>query len=392
MLNDTKLKSLKPKPKQYKEGDSGGLYALVKPTGSILWRWKYRLAGKEKALALGKYPAVSLKEARAARDTASKLLATGTDPAIQKRRDKVEASNTFEAIALEWFEKKNGKWTERYSKKMWRSLELDIFPSLGGQTITSIEVPDLKQVLDKVQSRGALEVASKLRQRCEAIFTFAIATGRATTNPAMMLKGTLEVWKVENRPSIDPKELPQFMRDLETVEIHPINKLATEILLRCFVRTNEMRFAPWSEINLDSGIWEIPAERMKMERDFIVPLSSQVVALFRELKKYTGDKKYAFASPIKPNQPISENAVLDTLYRMGYKGRMTGHGFRHLASTLLNEMGYHSEAIERQLSHVDGSVRGVYNKAQYIDERTKIMKGWSDYLDSVGDNVVTLMA
>lgn len=392
MLTDTKLKNLKPKLKQFKQGDSGGLYVLVKPSGSILWRWKYRVAGKEKALALGKYPVTSLKEARSARDTAIKLLDKGVDPALQKRRDKAKALDTFEALAAEWFEKKRGKWSERYANKAWRSLELDIFPALGGQTITSIEVPDLKQVLDKVQNRRALEVASKLRQKCEAIFTYAISTGRATNNPAMMLRGTLEVRKSENRLFITAKELPQFMRDLESVEIHPINKLATEILLRSFVRTSEMRFAPWSEIDLDAGLWEISADRMKMDRDFIVPLSSQLVELFRELKQHTGGKKYAFASPIKRNKPISENAVLDTLYKMGYKGRMTGHGCRHLASTVLNEMGYHSEAIERQLSHVDGSVRGVYNKAQYLDERAKIMQGWSDYLDSVGDNVVALKA
>jgi len=180
------------------------------------------------------------------------------------------------------------------------------------------------------------------------------------------------------------------MADLKAVEIHPVNRLATEILLRCFVRTGEMRFAPWSEINLETMLWEIPAKRMKMERDFIIPLSSQVVGLFKELKRHTGGKKYAFASSLKRNQPISENAVLDTLYKMGYKGRMTGHGFRHLASTLLNEMGYHSEAIERQLSHVDGSVRGVYNKAQYLEERVKIMQGWSDYLDSVGKAVIPM--
>lgn len=390
MLSDNKLKNKKPKSKPYKVGDSDGLFVLVTPAGSKLWRLKYRIDGKEKSLSLGKYPVVTIKAARKAKDAALLLLEGGIDPSIQKKRDKAKALDTFHALAKEWFDKKRGKWSERYARKVWQSLELDIFPLLGSQPIAKIEVPDLKAILDKVQGRGALEVASRLRQRCEAVFTFAISTGRANNNPAMMLKGTLEEWKAENRPSINPKELPQFMRDFEAVKREPIIKIATEVLLRTFVRTSEMRFAVWTEIDLDNAVWEIPKERMKMSRDFVIPLSTQVVVLFKELKRHTGTKKYVFASPIKRNQPISENAVLDTLYKMGYKGRMTGHGFRHLASTLLNEMGYSFDAIERQLSHVDGSVRGVYNKAQYLDERIKFMQGWSDYLDSVGANVVAL--
>lgn len=381
MLTDSTLRALKPKSKQYKRSDAHGLYVLVKPTGSILWRYKYRFAGREKALALGKYPQKSLKEARLDRNKAAKLLEQGTDPSIEKRRVKAEVVNTFEVLSAEWMSKKGAKWSERYKNKTRQSLELDVYPDIGSQPVANIGVLDVKRILDRVQRRGALEVASRLRQRIEAIFTYAIGTGRATENPAMILKGTLEEWKPKNRAHITRGDIPEFMATLKAVQVHPINKIATEILLRCFVRTSEMRFATWKEIKFRKKVWEISGERMKNGRDFIVPLSPEVVKLFKEAKKINGSREYVFASPVKPRQPISENAVLNTLYKMGYKGRATGHGFRHLASTCLNEMGFNPDAIERQLDHVDGSVRGVYNKAEYLDERRELMNQWSTEID-----------
>ena len=383
MLTNTSLKALKPKSKQYKRADSHGLYVLVKPTGSLLWRYKYRFAGRENALALGKYPQTTLREARIARDKAAELLRKGIDPSMDRKRRKSQESNTFEGIAREWVKAKGATWSERYRKKTLQSLELDVFNTIGNQPISKIGVLDVKRILDRVQDRGALEVTSRLRQRMEAIFTFAIGTGRANENPALVLKGTLVDWKPRNRAHLKRHEIGQFMSDLRAVDTHPVCKIATEVLLRCFVRTSEMRFATWGEINFREEIWEIPGERMKNARDFIVPLAPEVLHLFDEAKTYGSESEYVFASPVKLNQPISENAVLDTIYKMGYKGRTTGHGFRHLASTCLNEMGFNTDAIERQLDHVDGSVRGVYNKAEYFKERIEIMSEWSKLITSL---------
>lgn len=384
MLTSTRLKSLKPQDKKYKCADAHGLYIEVRPNGSKFWRQKYRYNGKEKLLSHGKYPIISLAEARVLRDKSLKVLSDGQDPAKLKRQAKTQQGNTFGIIAKEWHDKQSVNWKPHHAEKVWRQLEMDVLPYLKDEPINKISPTDLLDILKRVEKRGALDIAARLRQRCDAIFKHAILSDQATHNPATQLIGVLKTKKVEHRKALDSKELPIFLSKLESTESHIIVKLATKILIHTFVRTGELRFAKWDEFDFEERQWLIPGTRMKMDKDHIVPLTDQVIELLNEIKSINGHREYVFASPTRPKQPLSENAILNLIYRMGYKNKATGHGFRATASTILNEMGYNPDAIERQLAHAErNKIRAAYNRSEYLPQRVELMRDWSCYLGSI---------
>ena len=381
MLTDTKIRALRAKDKPFKLADGHGLYIYVTKHGGKYWRQKYRINGKEKLLSHGEYPFVSLQQARTLRDEARAKIKQGQDPAIYKRTEQNAKKNSFEAIARNWHEAQRSDWSDNHTKKVIISLEKDIFTQIGGTPINEISTPLLLDCLRKIEKRGAYEQARRVTQRVDSVFKYAIAAGIASYNPAQDIQGALKKPKKRNYASIDIKELPAFLEALNALESHQVVKLAMEMLMLTFTRTSELIKAEWQEFDFDNAMWEIPAERMKKKRSHLVPLSDRVIEILKLLKQYNGHRKFVFASPNKPRAPISNNAILQAIKRMGYAGKMTGHGFRHLASTTLNEQGFNPDAIERQLAHVDGSVRGVYNKAELIDERIKIMASWSKFIN-----------
>ncbi|CAE6837421.1 tyrosine-type recombinase/integrase [Paraburkholderia aspalathi] len=388
-LTDTAVRNLKPSEKPYKLADGGGMYLHVLPSGAKYWRLAYRLYGKQKIFAIGVYPQVSLAEARQIRDEAKKLVKQGIDPVVERKqniwRKSEEQATTFELIAREWHTTKRSSWTESHAKKIIKSLEADIFPKLGDRSITSISAPDLLAALRVIEARGALEIAGRVLQRCNAVFRYAVATGRAAFNPAAELRGALKTPERKHHAALAHGELPEFLNKLAGYDGDPQTRLGLLLMAHTFVRTGELRAATWPEFNLELAEWRIPAERMKMREEHIVPLSRQAVALLRELKAIGGGSEFVFPSGNgRRDKHISENTLLYALYRMGYHSRATGHGFRATASTILNEMGFHSDWIERQLAHAErNKVRAAYNRAQYLSERRQMMQRWSDYLDTV---------
>ena len=385
-LTDIALrKQSQPKEKPYKIADKDGLFLLVTPSGGKYWRLKYRYAGKEKLLSLGVYPEVGLGKARERCRSARELLSEGNDPGEAKKEQKrqlfINSANSFEALAREWHTNKCNTLEPRYAGFILRRLEKDIFPKLGSRPIRDITPPELLLVLRDIEKRGALEVAHRAMKACGQIFMYGIATGRADRNPAADLQGALKTSKKENFAHLLEKELPEFLQKLEQYQGMRQCQLAVKLLFLTMVRTKELRGALWSEIDFEKAEWRIPAERMKMRRPHIVPLSKQALLILKELKLLNGQWKFVFPNPYKPIKSMSENGVLNVIYRMGYKGRTTGHGFRHTASTILNEHGFNADHIERQLAHVEtNKIRGTYNHAEYLPERRKMMQWWADYL------------
>ncbi len=389
-LKDIALRNAKRAEKPYRLFDGDGLYLEVMPNGGKYWRLKYRYAGKEKRLSFGVYPEISLADARERRMEARKVLAAGSDPGEVKKEAKrtllLNAENNFEAVAREWIENQRHKWTPRYADFMVRRLEKDIFPKLGTRPVKDITAPELLTVLRIIEKRGALEIAHRAMKACGQIFMYAIATCRAERNPAADLQGALKTSIKKNFAHLKEIDLPEFLQKLEGYDGTFQTKLAVKLLLLTFVRTTELRAAEWTEIDLERAEWRIPAARMKMRRAHTVPLPTQAVEILAELKRLNGQWKYVFPNPNKPIQHMSENAVLYAIYRMGYHSRATGHGFRHTASTILNERGFNYDHIERQLAHVEGNkVRGAYNHAEYLPQRREMMQWWADYLDAVAD-------
>lgn len=381
MLTNTKIKNLKVKDKSYKVSDAHGLYLHVHVNGSKYWRQNYRYNGKQKTLSHGVYPRVSLVDARKKRDDALDILANGDDPAKSKRLDKLKNANTFELIAKEWFDKQSENWSEGHQNKVWLSIQRDLLPYIGDDPIDRISPVRLLEVLKKVEVRGALDVASRLRQRAEGIFKYALLTERVSVNPATQLQGTLKTRKVKHLNALSKKELPHFLKDLEQYDGHPIIRLSTLMLIHTFVRTGELRLAKWNEFDLEAKEWIVPANRMKMKEEHVVPLTAQTIGLLEQIREYNGHREFVFASPQRPKQAISENAITNCIKRMGYKGKTTGHGFRSTASTILNESNFNPDAIERQLAHAErNQVRAAYNRGEYLDERRKIMDWWSEYI------------
>ncbi len=390
LLTDIKIKNAKPLAKPYKLGDGEGMFLYVHPSGSKYWRLKYRFAGKEKLLALGVYPDISLQQARERRLEARKQLSVGNDPAIIKKEVKrqvlINAENSFENIAREWHAHREANWTSRYAGFVLKRLETDIFPQLGSRSIKDISAPELLGALRLIEKRGALEIAQRALQCCGQIFMYAIATGRAERNPANDLKGALKTPVKQHYAHLQEIELPEFLKKLQIYKGELQTKLAIKLLVLTFVRTTELRGATWSEIDLSKAEWRIPAERMKMRRAHIVPLSKQAIVILENLQKLTGHWQYVFPNQSKPIKCMSENTILFALYRMGYHKRTTGHGFRHTASTILNENNFRSDIIERQLAHVErNKVRGVYNHAEYLPERRQMMQWWADWLDQMAE-------
>ncbi|OWW19197.1 tyrosine-type recombinase/integrase [Noviherbaspirillum denitrificans] len=389
-LTDTAIRNAKPKEKPYKLSDERGLFMLVHSNGGRYWRFKYRFGGKEKLLALGVYPDVPLKDARERRDDARRQVAAGIDPGLQRKAQKAAkvscAANSFEAVAREWFAKYSPNWVDSHSSKIIRRFEKDIFPWLGNRPIGEISAPELLTTLRRIEGRRALETAHRALQNCGQVFRYAVATGRADRDPSGDLRGALPPTRPKHHASItEPKAIGAMLRTMDGYQGSFVTKCALKLAPLVFVRPGELRKAEWSEFNLDAAEWRIPAARMKMREQHIVPLSTQAVAILRELHALTGTGRYLFPGARTNGRPMSENTVNAALRRLGYKGdEMTGHGFRSMASTHLNEQGWHRDAIERQLAHAErDEVRAAYNYAEHLPERRRMMQAWADYLDGL---------
>lgn len=402
-LTDTACKNAKcpPDKARLRLADSGGLYLEVVPTGGKLWRWKYRYAGKEKRLALGSYPAVSLAKARQARDTARDELRTGLDPVAAKKLAKAarEASlaNNFEAVARAWFAHWKDSKTDRHSEYVLRRLEADVFPVIGPRPIAEITAPELLAMVKKIEARGAVDIAKRAWQTCGQIFRYAIAHGRAQRNPAAEVKPSdaLKSRAKTHYARVEAKELPELLRKIEAYRGAPATRLAMKLMALTFVRTGELIAAHWDEFDLEAAEWRIPATRMKMRTPHIVPLSTQAVDVLRALHELRGLSGLVFQGERDHEKPMSNGAILGALKRMGYQGRMTGHGFRGIASTILHEMGFEHAHIELQLAHQErNQVSAAYNFATYLPQRRRMMQDWADHLDQLrqGGKVIPLRA
>lgn len=394
-ITDVALRKARPTEKPYKLYDTGGLYLIIRPTGARLWRLKYRHEGREKVLALGDYSDVPLKRAREKRDDARKQIADGVDPAAQRQADKAARSNTLEAIAEEWIDKQEIAAGTR--KLDWDRLNNYIFPRLGRRPIAAITAPDLLAVLRPIEARGKIETALRTRAVCGRVWRYAVATGRADRDIAADLKGALTTRSAVHHATItDPKRIGELLRAIDGYVGQPGTHAALKLAPLLFVRPGELRAAEWAEFDLDKTEWRIPGTRMKMGVQHLVPLATQAIAIIEDLQTITGRGRYLFPSLRTTSRPLSNNTVNAALRRLGYaKGDMTGHGFRSMASTLLNEQGWHRDAIERQLAHGErDKIRGAYNYAEYLPERRKMMQAWGDYLDGLraGSNVVPIRA
>lgn len=381
-----------------KLSDGGGLYLWVHADGSKYWRFRYWLANKEKSLSLGVFPAVSLKEARAKCDDQRKLLARNLDPSSERKAGKLKthiaAENSFETVASEWYAKQKHTWVPHHAADVLRRLESNIYPSIGRRVIAEIEAPELLVALRKIEERGAYDLAHRVLQVCGQVFRYGIATGRCKHDLSADLRGALAPHKKQHQAAVRTEALPELLRAIAGYDAigDKQTRLALQLLAHTFVRTNELIGAHWAEFDLDKALWVIPAARMKMKTEHVVPLSPQTLSILAELKDIACGSKLVFPGR-NPQKPISNNTMLFALYRLGYKGRMTGHGFRSVASTILNETGFNPDVIERQLAHCErNEIRGAYNRAEYIGERIRIMQHWSDYLEKLrtGAQVVEL--
>lgn len=379
------IRRAKPEAKAYTLGDGQGLSLLIEPNGSKSWRFRYRFAGKPKMISLGVYPTITLADARSRRDDARKLVAEGKNPSEVRKEQKIalqtESESAFEKIATEWHQMKSTKWSEGYASDIMEAFQNDIFPYVGERPVGEIKPLELLNVLRKIEKRGALEKMRKVRQRCSEVFRYAIATGRAEFNPAADLSSALEVHQSNHFPFLKADEIPDFLRALNGYTGSRLVQIATKLLMITGVRTIELRAALWSEFDLDNAIWEIPAERMKMRRPHLVPLSTKALDLLNELKIITGNYRYVFPGRNDPNKPMSEASINQVIKRIGYGGKLSGHGFRHTLSTVLHEQGFDSTWIEIQLAHVDkNSIRGTYNHAQYLEQRRQMLEWYSKKL------------
>lgn len=396
MLTDTNIRRTKPGAKPIKLSDAHGLHLLIKPDGGRYWRLNYRFDGKQKTLALGVYPTVTLADARQRREDARRLLAHGTDPSEAKKATKearkaaaVIADDTFETLAREWLRRReaSGETSEAtISKDRWR-LETYLFPTLGARPITAINARDLRDALREVEAAGKMETASRCKITAGQVFRWAILEGKTDNDPTAPLRRQFTTPTPTHRAALtDPVKIGGLLRDIESFTGRAVTLAALKLAPLVFVRPGELRGAEWSEIDLEGAVWRIPAARMKMKQPHLVPLSTQAVAVLRELQPLTGDDTLVFPAMGRAGRPMSENTVNTALRRLGYANdEMTGHGFRGMAATRLNEMGWNPDAIERQLAHAEpNKVRKAYtHAAQYLEERTRMMQAWADYLDGL---------
>jgi len=389
-LSEISVRTVKPKEKNIKLFDGGGLFLLVTPSGGKLWYFKYRFDGKEKKIALGAYPEVSLLDARHKRDESKRQLANGIDPSAVRKAQKqatTQETETFELIAREWHNKFKANWTEGHTETIKNRLERDVFPWIGNRPISEIKAPELLKVLQRVEERGTLETAHRIRTICGQVFRYALATGRAERDPASDLRGALPQTQERHRAAItEPKKVGDLLRAIDCYQGSFVVKCALQFLPLVFVRPGELRHAEWSEIDFDNAEWNIPAGKMKMREAHLVPLSNQAIVILKELQKLTGASLYCFPSGRSFDRPMSDNALVAALRRMGFeKSEMTAHGFRAMARTLLDEvLQVRVDFIEHQLAHAVRDPNGrAYNRTAHLVERKKMMQQWSDYLDGL---------
>ena len=406
-LTDIKVRTAKPTDKQYKLTDGNGMHLLVHPNGSRYWRLQYRFGGKQKMLALGVYPEVSLADARARRDEARKLLANSIDPGDKKKNDKVEQeeARTFEQLAIEWHAT-NKKWSEEHSRRVLKSLEVNLFPAIGKRNIIDLKTRDLLAPIKAVELSGRLEVAARLQQRTTAIMRYAVQSGLLDYNPAQEMAGAVASSNRQHRPALELRRTPELLQRIDSYTGRPLTRLAVELTLLVFIRSSELRFARWSEIDFETSMWTIPAEReviegvkhsqrgSKMRTPHLVPLSRQALAILKQVHKLSGDRDFVFIGDHDHRKPMSENTVNKALRVMGYdtKVEVCGHGFRTMACSSLIESGLWSrDAVERQMSHMErNSVRAAYiHKAEHLDERRLMLQWWADFLDVNREGVVS---
>lgn len=389
-LTDTAIRAAKPGAKPIKLSDEKGLYLELSPSGGKWWRFKYRFGGKEKRISLGVYPDVGLKLARDRRDEARKLLAEGIDPSANRKANKAagveKAANSFEVVAREWFDKMKSTWAPSHAEKIIRRLERDIFPWLGGKPIADITAPELLAAVRKIEDRGRLETAHRALQNCGQVFRYAIATGRAERDPSADLRGALPPVRETHFAAVtDPKEVGALLRVINGFSGTFIVKSALKLSPLVFVRPGELRRARWEDIDLEAAEWRYHVSKTKT--DHVVPLSSQAVAILRELSPLTGRNQWVFPGMRDHAKPMSEAAINAALRRMGYdtKTEMTGHGFRAMARTILHEeLGFAPEVIEHQLAHrVPDALGKAYNRTKFLKERRTMMQSWADYLDKI---------
>jgi integrase len=387
------VRQSKPKDNPYKLSDGGGMYLLVNPNGSRYWRWKYRFNHKEKVLALGVYPNVSMTDARGKVKEARQLLDKGIDPGTHKKH--LRASNKYELfkpIAEEWLKKESGRWSKDHTEQVWQTIKADALPHLGNMVIKDIRTSDVLYVVKKIEGRGALDVAGRVKQRVSSIFRYAIQTGYAEFNPVDALKDVIKTRKVQHRKSLKQEELPAFLNALDSYQGYIVTQYALQLIVYTFVRPGELRSVEWKDIDLKKAMWRIPAEKMKMKEEHIVPLSTQAVQLLKMTKNLTGSYSRVFPGSHDYRKPMSENTLTYAI-RKRLNFDATAHGFRTTASTILNEAGFRVDVIERQLAHGErNKVRAAYNRSQYLAERTQMMQWYSDYLDGLktGADVVPI--
>ena len=406
-LTDIKVRTAKPTDKQYKLTDGNGMHLLVHPNGSKYWRLQYRFGGKQKMLALGVYPDVSLADARARRDEARKLLANSIDPGDKKKNDKVEQeeARTFEQLAIEWHAT-NKKWSEEHSRRVLKSLEDNLFPAIGKRNIAELKTRDLLAPIKAVELSGRLEFASRLQQRTTAIMRYAVQSGLLDYNPAQEMAGAVASSNRQHRPALELRRIPELLQRIDNYTGRPLTRLAVELTLLVFIRSSELRFARWSEIDFETSMWTIPAEReaiegvkhsqrgSKMRTPHLVPLSNQALAILKHVHELSGDRDFVFIGDHDHRKPMSENTVNKALRVMGSDTKVAvgGHGFRTMACSSLIESGLWSrDAVERQMSHMErNSVRAAYiHKAEHLDERRLMLQWWADFLDANREKAVS---
>ncbi|MBN6033189.1 tyrosine-type recombinase/integrase [Pantoea ananatis] len=399
-LTDTKVRSAKPQEKEYTLVDGDGMFLLIHPNGSKYWRFRFRFGGKQHLMAFGVYPETSLADARQKREEARKLVAAGIDPREHKRAVKEEQTKeaiTFESVARDWHAT-NKKWSEDHSRRVLKSLENNLFPAIGKRSIEELKTRDLLAPIKVVEATGRLEIASRLQQRTTAIMRYAVQSGLIDYNPAQEMAGAVASSNRVHRPALELKRLPELLRRIDGYTGRPLTRLAVELTLLIFIRSSELRFARWSEIDFETAMWTIPAEReaiegvkhsqrgSKMRTPHLVPLSRQALDILKQVHKFSGNRDFVFVGDHNPRKPMSENTVNKALRVMGYdtKVEVCGHGFRTMACSSLIESGLWSrDAVERQMSHMErNSVRAAYiHKAEHLDERRLMLQWWADFLD-----------
>ncbi|MFJ1363565.1 tyrosine-type recombinase/integrase [Klebsiella aerogenes] len=385
MLTVKQIEAAKPTDKSYRLADSGGLFLFVPPSGKKVWRMRYRFEGKEKTLVIGPYPEIPLTEARAKQSEAKMKLLAGVDPAEQKqaikKKEKEELADTFGDIFREWHTHKSKVWSKGYADEMMSMFTDDILPIIGHLKMDDIEPMVLLKVIRLFEDRGAMERADKARRRCGEVFSYAIVTGRARFNPSRDLAGAMRGYRKKNYPFLPMHRIHEFQGALNAYGGWIVTKIATQILHYTAMRTIELRSLVWAGIDYENRLISVDPEVMKGRRLHVIPMSDQVIELFRFLQNITGQYELCFPGRNDRKKPISENAILGVIRNIGYEGQTSGHGFRHQFSTVLNEKHWNSDAIEMQLAHVSGGTRSVYNHAAYLDTRREMMQWWADYLD-----------